>query len=548
MKVKTYMKVTKVLYVAAAVMIALWAGCDSSLDGPVIPHEKLQQIEPFNPEPYRSSDQPAEPNILPKAKEPAEKVWLNLPETRVMALKNNLDIKVQLLAPSIAEESYNAQRAIYEAAFHTNFSLAKSDQPVASALDVIEGTSNESIYTQTGVDIPLQTGGNITFDLADSRTKNSAYFVSPSYAPDFTTSVSQPLLRGAGIKNNMNSYQIRLSQYDWAVANAQTRLEVIRVIAAIDRVYWRLYAAHKQLAVRLQQYELAKVQLERARRFVQAGQNAQIEIYRSEAGLAQSLESIIIAENNLRDRQRELKVALQESGLEPGGPTVIMPATEPNPVHYTFQQEKLVGQAIENRMEMLELELRLAQADISVDYFRNQALPLVNLNYTYNVNGLGPTRSDAYDLLQDKNFEDHRLGIQLVVPLGNEAAESRVRNAFLKRRQILASKENRQAMIEVEVLNALDQLETNWQRILASRQSALLEERLYQAEIRQFEIGMATSTDVLEAQASFTNAQSTEINALTEYQISLIDLAYATGTLRGSANVEWQSAESVEGR
>jgi hypothetical protein len=90
-----------------------------------------------------------------------------------MALKNNLDIKVQLLAPSIAEESYNAQRAIYEAAFHTNFSLSKSDQPVASALDVIEGTTNENIYTQTGVDIPLQTGGNITFDLADSRTKTT---------------------------------------------------------------------------------------------------------------------------------------------------------------------------------------------------------------------------------------------------------------------------------------------------------------------------------------------------------------------------------------
>ncbi|HPO69518.1 MAG TPA: TolC family protein, partial [Anaerohalosphaeraceae bacterium] len=76
----------------------------------------------------------------------------------------------------------------------------------------------------------------------------------------------------------------------------------------------------------------------------------------------------------------------------------------------------------------------------------------------------------------------------------------------------------------------------------ASRQSALLEERLYQAEIRQFEIGLRTSTDVLAAQANFANAQSAEINALTEYQISLVDLAYATGTLLGSAQVEWAPA------
>jgi hypothetical protein len=60
------MKTTNVLYCAAAVMIAFLTGCDSSLDGPVIPHEKLRQIEPFNPEPYRSSEQTAEPDIRPK--------------------------------------------------------------------------------------------------------------------------------------------------------------------------------------------------------------------------------------------------------------------------------------------------------------------------------------------------------------------------------------------------------------------------------------------------------------------------------------------------
>ncbi|MHC4553491.1 MAG: TolC family protein, partial [Planctomycetota bacterium] len=76
--------------------------------------------------------------------------------------------------------------------------------------------------------------------------------------------------------------------------------------------------------------------------------------------------------------------------------------------------------------------------------------------------------------------------------------------------------------------------------------STLLENRLYQAEIREFENGMSTSTDVLEAQTNFTNAQSTEINALAEYQISLVDLGYATGTLLGAAGVDWQpTAPSV---
>ena len=92
----------------------------------------------------------------------------------------------------------------------------------------------------------------------------------------------------------------------------------------------------------------------------------------------------------------------------------------------------------------------------------------------------------------------------------------------------------------MEVLSAIDQLEANWQSILASRQNAILAGRLYDAEKRQFELGLRTSTDVLDQQARYANAQSAEIKALTEYQIAQIDLAYATGTLLGAAKVGWE--------
>jgi len=104
----------------------------------------------------------------------------------------------------------------------------------------------------------------------------------------------------------------------------------------------------------------------------------------------------------------------------------------------------------------------------------------------------------------------------------------------------LATRDNRSALIEIEVLNAIDQLEANWQRILASRQNAILAGRLFEAEKRQFELGMRTSTDVLDAQTKFADAQRAEILALAEYQIALVDLGYATGTLLGAAKVRWE--------
>jgi outer membrane protein TolC len=191
-------------------------------------------------------------------------------------------------------------------------------------------------------------------------------------------------------------------------------------------------------------------------------------------------------------------------------------------------------------MEMLELELQLAQDTSTVQYLQNQALPLVALDYTYNMNGLGASRGDAYDMMTDRNFTNSILGLRLLVPLGNEAAKSRLLEAYYRKRQRLSSRENRRILIEMEVLGAIDQLEANWQSILASRQNSILAGRLYEAEKRQFELGLRTATDVLDQQAKFANAQSAEIISLTEYQISQVDLAYATGTLLGAAKVQWE--------
>jgi outer membrane protein TolC len=105
----------------------------------------------------------------------------------------------------------------------------------------------------------------------------------------------------------------------------------------------------------------------------------------------------------------------------------------------------------------------------------------------------------------------------------------------------LVSKQQRENLITNEVLNTIDQMEANWQRVMASRKSARLAARSLEAEQRQFELGLQTSTEVLDAQTRFADAQSAQIRALVEYQIAQVDLAYATGTLLGAAQVTWDT-------
>lgn len=515
------------------------------------PAEKLHTVDSLTLTP--KADEPQEPAPSPSstpqdAPAPAE-MELSIEQSRAEALANNLDLQTQLIAPSVSQAALDAESAKFEAAFYASTGLLKTDTP-GQLVEVGDGTfilspgsQYNNVNSALGVRMPMQTGGTLNFNLADERTHNLE--ISPFYQNAFNFSISQPLLKNAG--HRVNTHSIRLARYDKQITDNAVKLEVIRVLAAADRSYWRLYAARKELQVQQTQHELAVAQLDRAKRLVQAGQQAAVETLRAEAGLSRQLASIIAAENELRNRQREFKRMINKPGVDIQNATTMIPSTEPDPVLYELDRTRLVDQAVENRAELLELELRIAAQISQIDFWNNQMLPLVTLDYAYNVDGTGQTRHKSYDMLNDKNYETHRVGVSLWVPLGNEAAENRLRQSLLQKRQILADKDSRRQYIKQEVLSAIDQVESSWQQILAGRQNTILEGRLYEAEIRQFEQGLRTSTDVLDAQARLARAQSAEIKALADYQIALVDLAYATGTLLGAGKVQWQPVEPYVG-
>ena len=189
---------------------------------------------------------------------------------------------------------------------------------------------------------------------------------------------------------------------------------------------------------------------------------------------------------------------------------------------------------------MLELELQLAVDASTIDFERNATLPLFVLDYSYTINGLAGNFHNAFRDLGDASFADYSVGLTAEIPIGNRAAKARLRRAMLQRVQRLATREQRRLAIRQEVYDALDQLEQNWQRILSARQETILAARTYDAEKMQFEVGLRTSTEVLEAAARLADGQSREIRALVAYEIARVDIAFATGNLLGQGSVMWQ--------
>jgi len=291
------------------------------------------------------------------------------------------------------------------------------------------------------------------------------------------------------------------------------------------------------------QHGVATAQLERAKRKENAGSGTQVDVVRAQSGVADRVEQIIRSQNDVQLGERALKVLLNLPGLDAESATHFELVSPPDPVEYVFDSAQLNEAAIENRMELLELELQLARDAANIAFAENQKLPLVALQYTYRVNGLGGSADSSFDSLSRNHFETWTFGVNAEIPLGNEQRNASLAQSILARLQRLSSRDARQQAITREVYDAIDQLSSTWNRILAAREAGQLSARVLEAEQRQFDVGRSTTTDVLDADANLANARLTEIRAIVEYQIAQIDLAVATGTLLGQSKVDWEPSD-----
>ncbi len=531
------------------------AGCESpflrpeyELIGPAL--QELHEIDTLRLQPEAGTDpitvdQATEEAIARLADRPPPplRAEVGLADVRMSALANNLDLKVELVDPSISQANVDIEEAKFEWTFFGSARQTRSDEPVEFATQ--SGQADVSRFN-FGVDIPLRTGGRVVVDFPFGRSDTNNVFsvINPAFDAGVRFSITQELLRGAGLQ--ANAYSIKVARYERKITDAQTKLEAIRILANADRSYWLVYAARRQLEVRQQQYELAVEQLEQARRRFNAGDAPEIDVTRAESGVASSLENIILAETILLRRQRELKRIMNRPDLPLDADTALVTTTDPAPVLLELDPIALGEYAVANRMEMLELELRLAIDKATIGFEKNAALPLFTLDYSYNVSGRDSSWGNALDQVADRSFTGWTVGLTGEIPIGNEAARSRVHRALLIRLQRLSTKEARRLAILQEVYDAIDLLNQEWQRILAARQSVILAGRTYEGERRQFEVGLRTSTDVLDAAARLADAQSSEVRALADYEIARVDIAFGTGTLLGYDRIRWEPTDADE--
>ena len=504
-------------------------------------------------------DSPENSNLLEiNLSEVSRALQFTLADLRIKALKNNLSIKVAKVSPQIAATEVRREEAKFDQIFYVYARYGENDDPLQTS-DYVGFNSenpslnnqqvklstlaqeNKSLDVEAGIKVPLRTGGTIVLSAPLSNKKisrNSGQFNSDTYQSAMRFSFSQPLLRNAG--RDINEASISIANLEQQGTTLNTRLQSIRIIAMVDKAYWQLYESWGELDIRRQQYEYAQQNLQMVKKRVAEGLTARVEISRSEIGVADRFEALIIAETNLKRANRQLQFLLNDISDNPSLEAIFLPTTPPNLVKYDIDRKKLMSDALGGRIELLTQELKLSADLASINYLENQTLPLFTVDYQYGaLSNTFDSFESTYNGMFNSDFNDWYLGFKFELPISNELNKSRLDRAIQQRNQRFTTKALQELTIKKEIYNAVDQIEQNWQRILAARQQVLIAGINYEAELKQFNEGIRTMTEVLETLTRLGEAQIKEIKAIGDYQIALVDTAYATGTLLGYSKLDF---------
>ena len=465
---------------------------------------------------------------------------LALAEADALALKRNLRLAAEKINPRRAHTVIIEQEAIFDPTTYGELTRSKSK---ALAATTLSGERAQQAKGVLGIAKLLPPGTTIDLHAGGSRDWNDSPWadINPAYTEEWGVSITQPLLRGFGVR--VNTAGIATARNERRIAQATLRDAALGTLAAVRKVYWELVFAIRDRA-------LIQRSLDRAlnlQRDIQARVDAKVlgerdpAVAQAKAEVAVRQEEIVVANQAIRDAEDALKV-ITDLAADPDIWNVrLVPTTDPPHDVPTLDPEGAVAAALANRPDYQQAKLLIDNQDILLYVRRNGLLPKLDLAAGYGNTGLAGSWNRAEHELGTMDYFNWNLGLSFQYPLGNRSARARFRRARLERDQALINLTALERQIQLEVRTAVRAITTNVERIRANGVSIDAEqERLRAEEIRYKEARVGTIQDVFDAQAALAEAERRGLRSLIDLNRALVDVERLKGTLLERANVKWE--------
>ena len=469
---------------------------------------------------------------------------LTLKDSLIIALNSNYDIRIAKMDPTIKEKDIKIAKSEFDPLL--NVTGESEDSEEASNSGVLVGIGGgltdfrrDTNSLNASLETLIATGATITLEFEVNQQfvdPVSAFTLNNPVAESIVTAkITQPLLKNAGIFYNRSD--IYIARNDKKRSILELKETAIEVINSTQKAYWELVKSIEELRVRRKSLERAEDLLRKNKIQVKVGTLAPIELLVAEEGVTSQLEGVVVAENDIKDREDDLKEIMNLSNNALLFDVSIAPLDRASFIDRNISLQESIETALENRPEVFEQGLDIANARIKVMQKKNQLLPKLDFEAGIRYQGLAGNKGNAIDRAFSQDFQSEFYGIMFEVPLGNREARSNYSKAKLEERQTIFNTRKIRQEIVVEVRKAVRQINTNAERIRASKKAKELSQERLVAEEKKFKVGRSTSLEVIRAQADLAVSEGRATNALVDYQISLGDLDAVLGTILENNNI-----------
>ncbi len=479
------------------------------------------------------------------------------------ALASELDAELQRSDAVFGEQAAIAQ---FDPLWSAGASYANNDNyfnnPVTSgnAAEVQQGLMRASAgiskVNQYGTQLGL---ANV---LTHDSTTNPAVLFPHAWDNRWEATLRQPLFQGRGTRFNQiagpngrpgffGTTGILISRTNHEIAFADFERSLRDFVLEVVNAYWQLDVAYRDYeTIKLfrdssfETWQAAKAKYDQELRGGEADREAQArgQLLMFEQQLDQALNGfhgngepgVLQAEANLR---RLLLLPLSNEGL-------IRPSVGPNTADIQLNWDALSQQALTYRAELKQQQVRIHQANLTLEAAKNFLLPRVDAIAAYRLSGQGDDLindqgkfAGALNEVWEGHYQDWEFGLDMNVPRGRRQAKTGVRNAHLRvTKEHLVFKE-----LQTQILHDLGSV---YRVIEQSRRNIELAQlRLdaardtYQARVAAHEADAVTFDIMLDAQQKFLQARLDLHNALTEREKAIYRLYSEAGTLLNQFSV-----------
>jgi outer membrane protein TolC len=474
---------------------------------------------------------------------------LSIDEAVKLALEQNLGIRIQRIDPQIQDVGIWQAKSFWSP--NLTSSLSRNGQTQRSTTALSGGATsvdNGTFATGLGVNQLLPTGGVYSAAWNNQRVTTTNLF--SNFSPQLLSTVSfnftQPLLRN--FKIDQVREQILLSSKLRDLSDIQLHTVVVQTTRNVKNAYWDLTTARNNLMAQSQSLELAQRSLRDNQRRVEVGTMAPIDIIQAQAEVALNEQQVIVAQASIKSSEDRLRALIFDPDMANFWTVTIEPTDAAPFAEQTIDVDAAVRNALGKRDDLSQTKNNLQQNDVSIRYLRNQILPDISASVNYLSTGVGGVQLSPVDLaaiaggaapartvVSDRgfgsvlseaaqsNYPNWTFAVSIGYPLGASTAQANLARARLQYQQVETQLKNQQLQVATQVRDVARQVQTNQQRVRSARASRELQEKKLEAEEKKQAAGMSTSFFVFQAQRDLSQARTQEIQAISDYNKSLVD-------------------------